>query len=184
MRKMLILGMLAGLIICSAGNLFSNEAKGGEEKMLFVAKPLEEIYILGEKMPVEISFKNNTKYPIRLCKPFPIEEKSLFRLRLNKEHLADITDEKIKRKHSHPRLPKIDPQGKSVLILNPGEEHKTEINIAEIVKELELKPGVYNVRLIYTMWIAILKEKVEHLKNKEGKTREWESNEIQITIGR
>ena len=135
-------------------------------------------------MPVEIGFKNNAKYPIKLCKPFPIEEESLFAIRLNEKHLVNIGDEKIKMKHKWPvaMRTKIDPYPESMVTINPGEEYKEKINIAEMVNELELTPGVYNAQLVYTMWVAILKEKPEYLKSKKGKTREWESNEIEIKI--
>jgi len=186
MRRKL-LAVLIILVVSLAGVSFSNEerSEGGEEKMIsFSVERSKNVYLLGESMPVEINFRNNTKYPIKFTKPVPIEEKFLFAIKLDEKELAKISDEKIKRKHMFPTAIRtlIDPYPESLITLNPGEEYKTEINIAEMVKELELKPGTYKVRLIYTMWICILKEKIEYAENAKGKTREWESNEIEITL--
>ena len=179
-----LLAVLIILVVSLAGVSFSNEERsgGGEEKMIsFSVKRLKNVYLFNKKMPIEINFKNKSKYSVKLCKVFVNKEELLFRLKLNEEHLVD---EKTKTRYnlSLLRRAKIDPSPKSIVTLKPREEYKTEIDIAEMVKELELKPGTYKVRLIYTMWISMLKEEPEYAKNAEGKTREWESNEIEITL--
>lgn len=183
--KWKLLTVLILLAVSIASIAFSNNKRGEEkDKMIsFSAKKLRDVYRLGESMPVEIKFKNNTKYPIKFTKPFPIEEKSLFAIKIDKKDLAKITDERMKRNLLLPHIiTLIDPSPKDIVILKPTEEYKTEINIAELVKELELKPGTYKARIIYTMWFSILKEKPEYAKNAKGKTREWESSEIKITL--
>lgn len=184
MRKVLILVIALVLAICIIDTTFSKGIRERGGTMFFTIKPLRGIYLLGEKMLAEISFKNNSKYPIKFSKNFPANEKLFFRLRLSEE---SIHIEKMKEKHNRviSRRAKVDPNNIPAewVILKPTEEYKTNIDISELVGELGLKPGIYNIQLVYTMWILMLKDWPEYAKDKKGKTREWESNKIEIKIG-
>jgi len=181
-----LFGVLILGVILSGSVLASDEGRGGAgaEVISINVKKLKDVYRNDEKMPAEIVLRNDTKDTIMFAKPLPGRERSYFILRLDEASLKNIGDENIKRKSKHPLLAAVSPDAEDIITLKPGEEYKVEVNIAELVGYLGLKPGVYNVRLVYTMWILAITEKPTYLKNQEGRiNREWESNEIQIKIG-
>ncbi|HEC66214.1 MAG TPA: hypothetical protein ENI23_13065 [bacterium] len=138
-------------------------------EMLFTIKGLKEAYLLGEEMPVEIKFKNNTKYPIKLYKSYSPEG-------MKKLLSVEIKSEKQK---TPPIRALISPDNipSKWVVLQPREEYKIKIDVKELLP-FQIKPGVYNVKLIYNLYIIIYKdEKPEYSKNDT-----WESNEIKITI--
>ena len=51
-----------------------------------------------------------------------------------------------------------------------------------LVEELKLNPGVYKARLIYIAPILLMKKNPKYAENKDGKTREWVSNEITMKL--
>lgn len=185
MRKKLLEALILSVIVFVAIP-FWNEGRGEEgEQMLpsFSVKKLQDVYLSDEKMPVEIMVKNNTRSDIWLCMPSVGRERSYFVLRLSEADLKNISDEKIRIRSTHPIIAAVSPDAKDVIMLKTEEEYKDTINVAELVNYLGLKAGAYNIRLVYTMWILILGEKPEYLKNREGEMRRWQSNEIQIKIG-
>ncbi|MEA3346517.1 MAG: hypothetical protein U9Q21_00315 [Candidatus Auribacterota bacterium] len=179
--KWKLLAIVLFLVISVIGIAFSDAKKEGT-MISFSVKKMKDIYSLGQNMLIEVSFKNNSKYHVKLHKVSFGEEKLFFRLKLDDKYLVS---QKMKTKHNIALLRRAkigDSLPESIITLKPTEEYKTEINIAEMVKELKLEPGTYKAQLVYTMWFSILKEKPEYAKNAKGKTREWESNEIEITL--
>jgi len=167
---------------------YNNEtgAKMAQEDISFNVAEKEYKFVLSKEMPIEIIVTNHSGHPIKFRKNYSGQDNLLFKLILNEKHL--INDE-IKSKHNLSIL-KVAKIGDSppdfFITLKPGEKYKLKVDISdmvdELVKDLNLECGTYNVRLVYTMWIQILKEKPEYAKNKNGKTREWKSNEFTINL--
>lgn len=117
-------------------DIFSNEGRG-EEMISFSVEKLKDVYSFGESIPVTIKLKNNANYSIKLYKSSFLKGELLFELKLSKK---SVEEEAI--------LPKIisavDPSNVPAewIILKPKEEYSTELNIAELVRELKLKPGI------------------------------------------